>query len=859
LESYLKACSGTKAIKRILVASNGMAATKVMMSMRQWAHMEANLGSCGILEFVAMATKEDLDANAEFIRLADQHVEVPGGKNVNNYANVDLICKIAKAQKVDAVWPGWGHASENPQLPAKLKEMGIGFLGPSSSVMSVLGDKIAAGILAQTAGVPSIPWSGDGLTADLTSEGTIPEETFKKACLFSVADALRCAQRIGFPVMLKASEGGGGKGIRKSCSKEELEQHFAQVQSEVPGSPIFMMQLCSGARHIEVQIVGDQHGQVVALSGRDCSTQRRFQKIFEEGPPVIVPKDTFKDMERAAQRLTASIGYVGAGTIEYLYNAKTNQFYFLELNPRLQVEHPVTEAITGVNLPATQLQVAMGIPLDRMPQVRCFYGRAPSDTSKIDFMKDDYVYPKVHCIASRITAENPDDGFKPTSGKIDRIQFQSSVACWGYFSVWTHAAIHELADSQFGHLFARGENREEARKTLVLALSNLEVVGQIRTPIEYLVELLRTEAFRMNSIDTSWLDGMIREKTVKVKYEKLDVVFYAAVFRAVRQFQVRDQDLAEAIAKRRLGLLHQVGNSTLDDLEIAFEGHKFQFMVRRVAPDRYDLTVAGAKFQAQVRVQPDNSFLVSVDGSVMKVSGTEEALGLRLRLQGVGTVLLPSLFDPSELRSEFNGKVLRYVVPEGGTVQKGEAYVELEAMKMVMPLKAGAAGQVKHLKGPGSIVAAGELLARLQLDDPSSAPQLGMFTGSFRLATNGSASSGTGGPSAALEKVKLALDGYAAQGDAKELAQDLLKEDELGSKLEHALASLEHYLNVERKFTESYAQGYSMDLVVSKLLEVEESPEEAARDLMAHGAVGRAELIGFGDGAVAKASGGRRG
>jgi len=221
--------------------------------------------------------------------------------------------------------------------------------------------------------------------------------------------------------------------------------------------------------------------------------------------------------------------------------------------------------------------------------------------------------------------------------------------------------------------------------------------------------------------------------------------------------------------------------------------------------------------------------------------------------------LLPSLFDPSELRSEFNGKVLRYVVPEGGTVQKGEAYVELEAMKMVMPLKAGAAGQVKHLKGPGSIVAAGELLARLQLDDPSSAPQLGMFTGSFRLATNGSASSGTGGPSAALEKVKLALDGYAAQGDAKELAQDLLKEDELGSKLEHALASLEHYLNVERKFTESYAQGYSMDLVVSKLLEVEESPEEAARDLMAHGAVGRAELIGFGDGAVAKASGGRRG
>eukprot|EP00434_Breviolum_minutum_P033087 symbB.v1.2.029273.t1/scaffold3008.1/size65483/2 len=256
LDHYVSTCGGTKALRRILIASNGMAAAKSIMSMRQWAHMEAGLGSSGILEFISMATREDLDSNADFIRLADKYVEVPPGKNVNNYANVDLICKVAKAEKVDAVWPGWGHASENPRLPAKLKEMGIAFIGPTSPVMSVLGDKIAAGILAQTAGVPSIPWSGDGLTAELTSEGTIPESTFKKACLFSVSDAISCAERIGYPVMLKASEGGGGKGIRMSKNKEELEQNFVQVQSEVPGSPVFMMQLCTGARHIEVQIMG---------------------------------------------------------------------------------------------------------------------------------------------------------------------------------------------------------------------------------------------------------------------------------------------------------------------------------------------------------------------------------------------------------------------------------------------------------------------------------------------------------------------------------------------------------------------------------------------------------------------------
>jgi len=666
LDHYVSTCGGTKALRRILIASNGMAAAKSIMSMRQWAHMEAGLGSSGILEFISMATREDLDSNADFIRLADKYVEVPSGKNVNNYANVDLICKVAKSEKVDAVWPGWGHASENPRLPAKLKEMGIAFIGPTSPVMSVLGDKIAAGILAQTAGVPSIPWSGDGLTAELTSEGTIPDSTFKKACLFSVSDAISCAERIGYPVMLKASEGGGGKGIRMSKNKEELEQNFVQVQSEVPGSPVFMMQLCTGARHIEVQIMGDQHGAVVALSGRDCSTQRRFQKIFEEGPPVIVPKSTFKEMERAAQRLTQNIGYIGAGTVEYLYNAQTNRFYFLELNPRLQVEHPVTEAITGVNMPATQLQVAMGIPLERMPQIRNFYGLPEKDrTTSIDFMTQDYVYPKVHCLAARITAENPDDAFKPTSGKIERIKFQSSVACWGYFSVWTHAAIHEFADSQFGHLFARGGDREEARKTLVLALQNLDVVGEIRTPTDYLVQLLATEAFKRNTIDTNWLDGLIRERVVRLKYEQPDVVFYAAVLRAFRALQARDEELLKAIEKRRLGLVHQVQGSCSTEVEITFEGLKYLFHVSRVASDAFVFKISGTVIKAQVREQPDASLLVSVDGSVRKISGTEEALGLRLKLQGVGTVLLPTIFDASELRSDFNGKVMRYLVPEG--------------------------------------------------------------------------------------------------------------------------------------------------------------------------------------------------
>jgi acetyl-CoA carboxylase/biotin carboxylase 1 len=216
LGDFVQKHGGKRVIRRILIANNGMAATKAIFSMRNWSQLE--LG-CDALEFVAMASKDDLDANAEFIRLADSYVEVPAGKNSNNYANVDLICEVAKQQKVDAVWPGWGHASENPNLPKTLKEMGIMFLGPEQNVMYILGDKIASTILAQSANVPCIPWSGDGLTAELESDGTISEETFNKACVTTVDQCVAQANRIGYPVLLKASEGGGGKGIRKVATE----------------------------------------------------------------------------------------------------------------------------------------------------------------------------------------------------------------------------------------------------------------------------------------------------------------------------------------------------------------------------------------------------------------------------------------------------------------------------------------------------------------------------------------------------------------------------------------------------------------------------------------------------------------
>mmetsp|Transcript_57673 Transcript_57673/g.67324 ORF Transcript_57673/g.67324 Transcript_57673/m.67324 type:complete len:2093 (-) Transcript_57673:220-6498(-) len=735
MEEYVADRGGNLPIKKILIANNGMAATKSILSMRQWAYME--LGDENAIRFVAMATPEDLKANAEFVRLADSFVEVPGGKNSNNYANVDVITRIAKEQKVDAVWPGWGHASENPLLPETLNAMGIKFIGPPGPVMSVLGDKIAANILAQTAKVPSIPWSGsyggpdDGpLQANLNAEGTIPKDIFEQATCRNYEEAVVAANKIGYEngIMIKASEGGGGKGIRFIDNPADLETAYIQVSNEVIGSPIFLMQLCKNARHLEVQIVGDEHGNAVALNGRDCSTQRRFQKIFEEGPPIIAPPETFRQMERAAQRLTQNIGYVGAGTVEYLFNADTGKFFFLELNPRLQVEHPVTEGITGVNLPSTQLQVAMGIPLYNIPDIRKLYGKDDIyGTSPIDFLEEEYKDIDTHVVAARITAENPDEGFKPTSGTIERVKFQSTSNVWGYFSVGANGGIHEFADSQFGHLFAKGPTREAARKSLVMALKEIEVRGEIRTTVEYLVELLEMDAFKDNTIDTAWLDGLLKEKSVQVDQPNDLLVACAAVFKAFEHVKTESISVIDSFQKGQVGTGGIPGINSFD-VEIAYQDTKYPFHVTRTASDIYSFTLNGVVMDVLVIETAEGALVANFGGENVRIFGMEEPLGLRLVVDGA-TVLMPSIFDPSELRTDVTGKVIRYLQDNGADVSNGEPFVEVEAMKMIMPIKATESGKIVHNLSPGSVINAGDLLATLTLKDPSKVKKIVPFEG----------------------------------------------------------------------------------------------------------------------------------
>ena len=712
----------------MLIANNGIAAVKEIRSVRKWAY--ETFGDERAISFVVMATPEDLQANAEYIRMADQYVEVPGGTNNNNYANVELIVDVAERTNVQAVWAGWGHASENPLLPESLaaSPKKILFIGPPGSAMRSLGDKISSTIVAQHAKVPCIPWSGTGVDQVLLDSETglvsISDDTYQLGCCISPEDGLEKAKKVGFPVMIKASEGGGGKGIRKAEGPENFISLYKQVEGEIPGSPIFIMQLAGNARHLEVQLLADQYGNNISLFGRDCSVQRRHQKIIEEAPVTIANPTTFTAMEKAAVRLGKLVGYVSAGTVEYLYSHEEDKFYFLELNPRLQVEHPTTEMATGVNLPAAQLQIAMGIPLHRIRDIRLFYGVDPHTSTPIDFdfSSEDSLktqrrpVPKGHTTACRITSEDPGEGFKPSSGMMHELNFRSSSNVWGYFSVGNQGGIHSFSDSQFGHIFAFGENRTASRHHMIVALKELSIRGDFRTTVEYLIKLLETPAFEQNTITTGWLDELISKKLTSERPDTFLAIICGAVTKAHVASQSNWNDCKLNLERGQAPSKDSL--TSIFPVDFIYEGFRYKFTVTRSSIDAYTLFINGSKVIVGARTLSDGGLLISLDGKSHNVYWKEEVGATRLSVDSK-TCLLEVESDPTQLRTPSPGKLVKFLVENGEHVKAGQPYAEVEVMKMYMPLLAQEDGIVQPIKQPGSTLEAGDILAILALDDPS--------------------------------------------------------------------------------------------------------------------------------------------
>ena len=603
--------------------------------------------------------------------------------------------------------------------------------------MRSLGDKISSTIVAQHAKVPCIPWSGTGVDqVHVEPNGivTVEDDVYMKGCVTSVEEGLAAAKKIGFPVMVKASEGGGGKGIRKVTSEDHFEARYKEAASEIPGSPIFIMKLAGSARHLEVQLLADQYGNNISIFGRDCSVQRRHQKIIEEAPATIASQKTFQKMEKAAVSLGRLVGYVSAGTVEYLYSHSDDKFYFLELNPRLQVEHPTTEMVSGVNLPAAQLQVAMGIPLHRVRDIRLLYGADPHTATEIDFnfekqgtaLTQRRPQPRGHCTACRITSEDPNEGFKPSSGTMHELNFRSSSNVWGYFSVGAASSIHNFSDSQFGHIFAFGENRQASRKHMVVALKELSIRGDFRTTVEYLIKLLETSAFEDNVITTDWLDELITKRMTPERPDATIAVVAGAVTKAHLASEA-------CVTEYRTGL--EKGQTPSKDIlktvfpiEFIYDQMKYKFTATRSSGDSYTLFINGSKAHVGIRPLSDGGLLVLLGGRSHSIYWKEEAGGIHLSVDSK-TCMLEEENDPTQLRTQSPGKLVRFTVENGEHVSKNQAFAEVEVMKMYMPLIAQEDGIVNLIKQPGATLNAGDILGILALDDPSKVKSAQPFLG----------------------------------------------------------------------------------------------------------------------------------
>jgi len=440
-------------ISKVLVANRGEIAVRVIRA-------------CKELGIKTVAIYSDADKEAMHTQLADEAICVGAGKSKDSYLNEINIISAAVTTKCNAIHPGFGFLSENAEFASICEECNIKFIGPSSETMSIMGNKSRARDIMKSAGVPVVPGS-DGVVA-------------------TYEDAMVEARKIGFPLMIKASAGGGGKGIRLVRKFEELENAYNTAKSEAKNNfnddSVYMEKFIENPRHIEFQILGDSFGNVVHLGERDCSVQRRNQKVIEEAPSYILSAELREKMGDVAVRAAKAVNYVNAGTIEFLVD-KNNDFYFMEMNTRIQVEHPITEMITNVDIVKEQLKIASGEEM-----------KLNQDMIKIDG----------HAIECRINAENPSRNFAPCPGKIKFLNLPGGNGIRVDTAVYPGYTIPPLYDSMIAKLIVHGKTREEAIRKMISALEEVVIDG-IDSNVDFHISILNNTRFREGSFDTSFI------------------------------------------------------------------------------------------------------------------------------------------------------------------------------------------------------------------------------------------------------------------------------------------------------------------------------------------------------------------
>lgn len=438
---------------KILIANRGEIAVRIIRACREMG-----------IKTVAVYSEADRDALHTF--LADEAICIGPAASTESYLDMERIISATVAMKADAIHPGFGFLSENARFAELCEKCNIKFIGPSAEIIHKMGNKSEARKTMMEAGVPVVPGS--------------------KEPVFAAAEGLKMAEAIGFPVMIKASSGGGGKGMRISRGVDDFEANFNQAQMEsVKGfsdDTMYIEKYIEQPRHIEFQILADSYGNVVHLGERDCSIQRRHQKVLEESPSVAISADLRKRMGETAIKAAEAVGYVNAGTIEFLLD-KSKEFYFMEMNTRIQVEHPVTEAVTDMDLIKEQIKIAAG--------------------ERLSFTQDDVVI-RGHAIECRINAENPEKNFMPCPGRITNVHVPGGRGVRIDTAIYNDYMVPPNYDSMLLKLIVYDKDRESAIVKMRSALGELIIEG-IETNLDFQYEIMSSEAYQSGEVDTDFI------------------------------------------------------------------------------------------------------------------------------------------------------------------------------------------------------------------------------------------------------------------------------------------------------------------------------------------------------------------
>ncbi|MCP4074108.1 MAG: acetyl/propionyl/methylcrotonyl-CoA carboxylase subunit alpha [Hyphomicrobiales bacterium] len=638
--------------KKILIANRGEIACRVIKT----AH---NMG------IKTVAVYSDADRDALHVKMADEAIHIGPPAAAESYIVIDKILAAVKQSGAQAVHPGYGFLSERAEFAEALDKIGVAFIGPPTGAIQSMGDKITSKKLAIDAGVSTVPGH--------------------MSLIENADEAIKISGEIGYPVMIKASAGGGGKGMRIAWNDEDAREGFQSSKNEAAASfgddRIFIEKFVTQPRHIEIQVLGDKHGNVVYLGERECSIQRRNQKVIEEAPSPFLDEATRKAMGEQAVALSKAVDYCSAGTVEFIVDGDRN-FYFLEMNTRLQVEHPVTELITGIDLVEQMIRVASG--------------------EKLKFQQDD-IKLDGWAMESRLYAEDPYRNFLPSIGRLSRYQPPNEGERWDGTIVRNDTGVYEggeismFYDPMIAKLCTWGKDRASAIEAMEQALDKFELEG-IGHNLPFLSAVMGHVRFRSGNITTAFIEEEYPDGFFGVEHPKEDILKIAAVASVLNMIsKLRGTRISGVLANRK----HKIGKEWV----VQIGGEQFPVKLRTRNEGAEVEFADGSKLDTQTSWRPGQSLVRAiVDGQAIAIKIQPNDAGFQVRYRGADikvsiftkraaelAALMPEKIPPDTsnlLLCPMPGLVISIAVKEGDEVQEGQALATVEAMKMENILRA---------------------------------------------------------------------------------------------------------------------------------------------------------------------------